>query len=351
MSKIKTCKTCGVPNRVGKGHVWNANGTVVQRQDRTHRMIFFDSDGINELFNNIEQLIGMPIEKIIIESKARATEAYVSNLIKGAKGKIAQIVGLERIIRKIVEQGRLLGYGDINVAEFSWKEMFMLCEIKNPYSLPLFCGDLKGALQAIRKLEGTIEYEQLGPDHYMVKDYYDPKTTGLEDRLVPKAVPEKPGNITYHRCPACRAPLEVSGFKWDFDKGTVTQESTGIRFAVFGSQGMEAVLDELERELGDTIPDTIVEAQRMHAAGTMNAKMRSLGREDIRNWLAVQGLGNLVALDARDGGFSVRVENPAIPLLLVGTMAALFEFVTGNKASATWEVAPGGDLSVELRPS
>src|SRR5659263_430654 len=75
MAELKACKTCGVPSRVGKGHIWNPNGTIVQRQDRDHRMIFFDSDSIDALFTNIESLIGMPIEKMVIESKARATQA------------------------------------------------------------------------------------------------------------------------------------------------------------------------------------------------------------------------------------------------------------------------------------
>jgi len=351
MAEHKTCKTCGVPSRVGKGHVWNPDGTMVQRQNRSHRMIFFDSDSVNALFSNIEGLIGVPIEKIIIESKARATEAYISSLIKGAKGKLARVVGVGRVIKSIVEQGRLLGYGDIHVTEFSWKEAYVYCEISDPYSLALFCGDLKGALQAIRKLEGTIEYTEIGENSYRIKDSQLEGSTGLEDRLVATKLPFKPGDFVYHRCPTCQAPLEISKFHWDTDKGTITQPGTGIRYAVFGSTGMQVVLDELERELGDTIPMTIVEAQRMHAAQTMNPRWKDVSREDIRNWLAFQGLGNLVALDEKDGGYSIRIENPAIPLMLVGTMAALFEFLSGGKAEVDWSIASDGDLSVNVTPA
>ncbi len=352
MAELKACKTCGVPSRVGKGHIWNPNGTIVQRQDRDHRMIFFDSDSIDALFTNIESLIGMPIEKMVIESKARATQAYIGSLVKGTKGKLARVVGLERIIRRIVEQGRVLGYGDIQVKEFSWKDSFMVCEIKNPYSLPLFCGDLRGALQAIRKLEGTIEYTEISPGYYSIKDFHQPGATGLEDRLMPRETPLKPGDIKFHRCPVCKTPLEISRFDWDIDKGTITQAGTGIRFAVFGSTGMQVVLDELERELGDTIPATIVEAQRMHASQTMNPRWKKVSREDIRNWLAFQGLGNLVALDEKEGGgYSVRIENPAIPLLLVGTVAALFEFLADKKSEVDWSIAPDGDLSVNVMPA
>jgi hypothetical protein len=352
MAELKACKTCGVPTLVGKGHIWNPNGTMVQRQDRSHRMVFFDSDSVNALFTNIESLIGMPIEKIVIESKARATQAYIGSLIRGTKGRLARVVGLERIIRRIVEQGRVLGYGDINVKEFSWSDSFMICEIKNPYSLALFCGDLKGALQAIRKLEGTIEYEEVGPDFYSIKDFHSPGSTGLEDRLMPHELPLKPGDIKFHRCPVCKAPLEISRFKWDIDKGTIIQAGTGIRYAVFGSTGMQVVLDELERELGDTIPATIVEAQRMHAAHTMNPRWKSVSREDIRNWLAFQGLGDLVALEEKEGGgYFMRIQNPAIPLMIVGTVAALFEFLTDKKSEVDWDLAADGDLTVNVMPA
>src|SRR5450759_381476 len=348
MSKVKVCKTCGVPKRVGRGHLWNADGTMVQRQDRDHRMILFDSDGIDDLFKNIESLIGIPIENIVIESKARATEAYIAHLIKGRKGALARMIRIERVITTIVEQGRLLGYGDIRVTEFSWADAFMYCEITDPYSLPLFCGDLRGALQAIRKLEGQITYEEIGPNKYRIKDFQADDVTAFENRLLPASLPRKPGDITYHRCPGCKAPLEISGFAWDFDKGTITQKASGIRYAVFGSSGMQVVLDELEKELGDTVPATIVEAQRMHAAKTMNPRWKAVGQADIRNWLADQGLGNLLKLEQKDSGYDVLVQNPAIPLLLVGTMAALFEFITDKKAAVEWSVADDGDLSMSV---
>jgi hypothetical protein len=76
-----------------------------------------------------------------------------------------------------------------------------------------------------------------------------------------------------------------------------------------------------------------------------------VGMEEIRNWLAVQGLGNLAVLEEDGGAYSVRIENPAIPLLLVGTMAALFEFLSDRKAHIDWEIAPDGDLSVKVSPA
>ena len=352
MAGLKTCKTCGVPLRVGKGHVWNSDGTITQRRDPDHRMLFFDSDSLDSLFSNIEKLIGVPIEKIVIESKARATRTYISHMIRGAKGQIARIVGLERIVTRVVEQGKVMGYGDIKVLEFNWKENYMECEIGNPYSLALFCGDLRGANEAIRIVVGTVTYEEIGPDRYLIKNFEAPHAPELEDRLLPTAKPRKPGNIEFNRCPGCGAPLEISRFKWDLERGIITHDDTGMRMALFGPTGLEVIFEELERELGDTIPDAIVEAQRMHAERSMRPRWKVAQPQDIRNWLAIQGLGNLAELEpVGESGFTVRIENPALPLIIVGTAKGFYEFMTDRKGSVSWELTDDGDLKMSFAPA
>jgi hypothetical protein len=349
MAEVKICKTCGVPVRIGKDHNWNRDGTITQKRDPDHRMLFFDSDSIDGLFANIEQLIGVSLEKIIVESKARATRAYISQLLRGARGKVARIIGLERIIRRVVEQGRILGYGDIVVTEFNWKENYMFCEIGRPYSLKLFCGDLMGANEAIRKVAGTVSYEEIGPDRYLIKNHQAPHAPELEDRLLPKPRPRKPGDITYETCPGCGVPVEIGPFSWDLVKGVITHRETGMRMAMFGPGGLQSVFDELEAELGESIPETIVEAQKMYVRQNPYLRWKGFGKEGVRRWLAIQGLGNLVSLDQGESGFSACIENPAIPTILVGSALGFFEYTTGTRGSARWSVSDDGDLLVEVR--
>lgn len=345
---MKRCKECGVPLRIGKGHNWNPDGTITQGRDPDHRMVFLDSDGLNSLFLNIERLIGTSIEKIIIESKARATMSYVSQLLRGPKGPLARVVGLERVIRRVVEQGKVMGYGDIKITDFNWKENYMYCDVGNPYSLPLFCGDLRGANEAIRRVTGTVSYEEIGPDHYLVKNYQAPHVPGIEERLIPHPKPRKPGDIEYNRCRRCGAPLEISRYRWDLEKGTITNGKTGVRMALFGPTGVQVIFDELESELGESIPETIVEAQRMHAESQMIPNWRKAVQEDIRNWLAIQGLGNLVSIETVEEGFTVRIENPALPLIIVGTELALYDFTDETRGAASWSIEEDGDLVLTL---
>lgn len=353
MAAFKQCKTCGVPLRIGKDHIWNSDGTISQRRDRDHRMILFDSEGIEALFTNIEQLIGIPIEKIVVESKARATAAYISHLLRGFRGTAARIVGLERIVQRVVNQGRVMGYGDINIVEIDWKSMIIRIRIRSPYSLKLFCGDMRGSTEAIRKLEGLATYEEIGPDTFMVVATHEPHAVELQGRLMPTAPPRKPGNISYDLCPRCNVPLEISQFKWDTSAGTIIREAGRVRYAIFGPAGLQAVFDELERELGESIPEAIIEAQRMHVSSRMGKQWESIGGDDprgwLKGWLAMQGMGNLVSLEAVEGGYTARIENPAVPLVLLGTATALFEFLAGSKAELDWSLAEDGDLTFTLR--
>lgn len=353
MAAFKRCKTCGVPLRIGKDQVWNPDGTISQRRDRDHRMIFFDSEGVGVLLTNIEQLIGMPIEKIVIESKARATAAYISHLIRGIRGPAARLVGLGRIIQRVIDQGRVMGYGDIDMVSFSWKDLKIVNDVSNPYSLALFCGDMRGAVEAIRKIEGTVSYEEKGPGTYVVTAFHEPHAPELAGRLMPKSPPRKQGDIEFNFCPTCHVPLEISQFKWDTEAGTIFHELTGVRYAILGPAGLQAIFDELERELGESIPEAIIEAQRMHVANRMGRQWKAIGDADLqgwlKGWLAMQGMGNLVHMEQEEGGYTARIENPAVPLLLLGTAAALFEFIAGTKGVLEWSLADDGDLAFTMR--
>lgn len=350
MPAVKICETCGIPRRIGKDHTWNSDGTITQRRDPDHRMLFFDSDSLDGLFSNIEHLIGVPIERMVIESKARATNAYISQLLRGHRGVIARIIGLERIVKRVVEQGKLLGYGDIEVVEFNWKEIQIACEIGQPYSLPMFCGDLKGSSEAIRKVTGSVSCESIGEDRYMVRTYQAPHASELEGRLLPKPRPRKPGDIEYNTCLGCGVPLEVSRFNWDLERGTISHCETELRMAIFGPTGLQVVFDELEQELGSSIPETIIEAQRMYTRENPNIRWKGAGVDGIRRWLAIQGLGNLVTLEQVDDSITTLIENPALPTIIVGSSLGFYESTTGNRASAEWSLAPDGDLSIKVSP-
>lgn len=348
MNNLKPCKACGVPRKIGKDHIWNSDGTMTQRRDRDHRMLFIDSDGVEGLFANIERLIRMPIDKMVIESKKRVTKDYISKLMRGSRGFLARLVGIGRIVRRVVEQGRVMGYGDIKVRVFNWKDSYLECEVANPYSIRLFSGDLKGATEAIRKVAGAVTYEEVEPGRFVIYNYVAPFAPELEERLLPSPIKRKQGDIRHELCEVCGVPKELSEFRWDIEKGTIRHAETGTRMAIFGPIGIQVIFDELENELGEHIPDTIVKAQQMYTVSNVNMSWRGSSQEELRRWLAVQGLGNLVSLEKTARGFSAKIENPAIPAVIVGSAAGFYESFTGKPVAAEWHLAQDGDLNFEI---
>lgn len=351
MKELKICKVCGVPVRVGKDHRWGPDGTITLRGITDRRMVFFDSDGLDVLFSNIETLLNFSVQKILIESKARSTREYIKRMLRGPKGPLVRILGLNRVISRVAEQGKILGYGKATAIDFSWKERYMKTLIENPYSLPLIMGDLLGANEAATKDMNTVEYFERDPGVYEVKvlsGSYAPELTG---RLLPKPRPRKPGNIEYDYCPRCGVPLEVSRFTWNLEEGTIIHAESGLRMAIFGPQGIEVFFEELEKELGEAIPATVVEAQRMYAETRMSLRSIGASTVDLRRWLAIRGMGNLVSLETSDDSVVAVIENPSLPLIVAGTALAFYEFTYNRKGRVDWSISDEGDLRINLEPA
>jgi len=348
LSGAKTCNSCGVPTRTSKILTWNSDGTITEKRDPDHRMVFADVDGINRLFSNIEQLIGIPIQNIITESKAKATGDFTRKLIQGWKGNVVRRVGLGLVINKMGGIARSFGYGDIEVLQVDWKNNRTDFRLRDPYSVPLMCGDLRGATEAVKNVIGTVVAEQEDERTWIVRGHLSPPPSGMEERLAAPPVMTKPGDLKLRTCPSCGLPLEMSTFSWDTERGIIRNRETGMRFAFMGPGAIQAVFDELASELGDTIPETVIEAQRMRVASQDFNPWKVFGTDDFRDMLGVIGFGNLVSYEASDGKFKATIENASLPLLIVGTVVGALDSITGSKPEAEWSVTPDGDLELTL---
>jgi hypothetical protein len=80
MAGIDTCKECGVPSLIGNGLRWENNGVISITMSPGNRLVFYESETIDNLFSGIQELIGIPIEHIVIESKRRETRGYVEKV-------------------------------------------------------------------------------------------------------------------------------------------------------------------------------------------------------------------------------------------------------------------------------
>jgi hypothetical protein len=349
MPFLKTCRTCAVPVQIGKLYTWNSNGTITPKRDPGHRMLFYECKHLDRLFAGIEDLIGMSIERQIIESKSRSVIQYIKNERWWPRGALARSF-VRPIVKGLTDGAIINGYGLIEVRELHWRKGYLHCQVTEPYSLPLLCGDISGAFESVLHKTNTVEYEQTGPGRYDLKCFWAPHAPELADRLLPRDATAKPGDLEHVRCGECGVPLEISKVRWDFEKGTITNDVLGVRVALFGASAIQAIFDELESELGQEIPNVIIEAQRKYSLGLATERSRGAQGEDLKLAMAVTGLGNLVQVDAKTDGYVTRIENPSLPLVTVGNALAFYEFLTGKKGSARWEIASDGDLLVELSP-
>jgi len=347
----KACPECGVPRRLVKEHRWLDDGTIVQHKDPDHRMVFFESGNINGTFGNIEEIIGMPIERIVIEAKRRATFDFVDHMLPGVVKAILRVVGVRPIIRNITSLGSVMGYGHIELIDIRrvhGKGDYATMRVTEPYSLPLFCGDLAGSFNAVDQREVGIDYEKVSPDIYDITGHVSKHPMELKGRLQTKPYTHKAGDIELERCSTCGGPKALSQYYWDLERGVIENRSTGRRMAMLGPAALDAIFEELEKELGENIPEVVIEAQRRFVKAGFSSSQEVRGVEDFRQELALRGAGNLKEFEADKDGLRVRIENPCLYLMLVGLTQGLFELAFGREGDVEWELAGDGDLTVKV---
>ena len=109
----------------------------------------------------------------------------------------------------------------------------------------------------------------------------------------------------------------MSAYKWYLDKGVLKNTYTGKRMAMLGGGLLDPLFDELTVELGESIPRTVVEAQRRFVK-TGFYSIAEVGDEgDIRTQLALRGLGNLKEISIGRKGVHVRLANAYLHLFVV----------------------------------
>jgi hypothetical protein len=121
--------------------------------------------------------------------------------------------------------------------------------------------------------------------------------------------------------------------------------------AIQGDVLLDPVFHELETELGEDVPRAVVEAQRRFTRSGFYTIEDITDEGDFRTKLALRGLGNLKELSMKRKGMHLRMENAALPLIIVGLAQGFFEIGFGIDATAVdWELSDEGDLEAEVKP-
>lgn len=355
MKATRTCRECGIPLGISHTMCWNADGTITQTRDPAHRMIFFECENLDRMWSSISQSLGVTEEhlwELIIASKSRATRAFLKRTLPWYVSLAARLVGYRAFMSAIEAQGLVMGYGKITVGgqyPRRGRPERVTVFIEDPYSLPLFCGDFKGAAEVLERRWASLTYQALDERRHQVDVTIGDERLEEEYFRVQDGEPRKPGDISYTPCSTCGAPRELSRFSWDLSRGIIRDTESGRRLAFFGTSAMRAVFDELGHELGERVTSAIIDAERRNTVEAMSVEEARSGFEGLHLRAAVRGLGLLTELDLSPDRMEAVVANPAIPEYLVGLSLGIFELATGREGTPKWELEDGG-LRIKIVP-
>jgi len=195
-------------------------------------------------------------------------------------------------------------------------------------------------------------YDETEKDAYRVEVYPGEHPLELTERLKRKRYEFKPGDVQYERCSECGISLVVAYRILDIEKGTITDPETGRRMAIFGPLAVDSIFDDLETEIGEIIPETIIEAQRRQIKTGWDVESWNRDGSTFQQMLALRGRGNLTKFEGDRTHLDIVVENACLHLPMIGTTQALVELACkADRSTCEWELADDGDLSININIS
>jgi len=366
------CPSCHVPLFIGKELWWGDDGVIHLARSPHNRMVLYESNIIDNLFRGVEEIIGLSIEHIVIESRRREVRKYIEGVfpawmrrplvalnetlsgvpVLGGMAALARRSLGKALAGRVFEVGRVYGYGDARLGPL-WEEgdvhPWRSTVVRRPYSVLFFAAECLASVEAFEGREHRVVYRQLEDGVYLFEVRPGEHPVALRERLERRRYPLKPGDVHYERCPECGVPREVARLDWDLERGIITDPESGRRMALFGPHAVDAVLRDLEAELGEEVPAAVVEAQRRYVksrAGGENWRRR--GTTFLRMG-ALRGLGYVARFEADEKRLSVTIHNACMPYLSVGMAQALYETAMGrDRSEAHWRLGDDGDLEMEI---
>ncbi len=357
MPEMETCPRCGLPLYVSSQHVWTKNGVIRSRRDEKQRLVFFECGNLDPLFDGISELIGVPIERLVIDASRRSTREYMRHVVPDDVKEMirGKEIELKPVFDSTFTIWRAMGYGKLSLLDVKYEgggDDFISVLAERPYSVPLAVGNFAGSLEAVMGKEPGVEYEETSPGVYRITVFESENPVELKSRLRWREYGKghKEGDFDPERCPACEAPLALREFKWDPVNGSIRSSLTGRRMVMTGPSMIDPVFDDLQDELGEAIPRVVVEAQKRFVKSGFFAVEEVISEANMREKLAIRGLGYLRYLRMGKRGVELKMENVALPLLGVGLAQGLFERAFRMESEVDWELDDEGDLLVEVLP-
>jgi hypothetical protein len=353
--ELEVCPECGVPNLLTGENLWLDNGDIVQKRVESNRMIFNETENLDPVFHSIEEIIGVSIEGVVITAMRRAVRIFLGSFIADDVLKLIRERQIEYrpVADTFIDLAAFFGYGRYELVEervnLDENDLFAY-KIHDPFCLLAAVATMVATVEVLSGMEQGYSYEQTAPNVYEIRVSPSPHPQGLKKRMHAQTYQHQEGDLLLKMCGTCGGPEALSEFKWDEEKGIIRNKMTKRRMAFFGDLELDPVFKELEEELGDTIPQAVVEAQRRFTKSGFYTAADLTDADGFRKQLALRGLGNIKELEMKRRGMRMRVENVALPLLVIGQAQGFYEMGFGTDTTVDWELKEDKSLSVEVKP-
>ncbi|RJP28526.1 MAG: hypothetical protein C4536_12150 [Actinobacteria bacterium] len=251
------CRGCGVSRLFSLSNRWTDDGILLSMPRGLARLIVMEREHMVEIFQGIEEKLGLSIDMIIIEAKRKDAYVYVQDIIPPLLGRLLHIPLLRRFAYyAMVMQASLIGLGKVKLLEHRRGER-LVGRIHPVYYHALFCGDAWGAFENFEGLSGEMSFAFFGKDLFI--NIQAAQDAQVEERLLLRELPTIVAPAGYERCRVCGLPIELSNFRWEPETGRILDSRTGEWLFMQGTRALDAVCRELEYELGEEIPRLVSE--------------------------------------------------------------------------------------------
>lgn len=357
MLQIEVCEECRIPSYISSEHAWLDNGVIAAKRDAKQRLVFFECGNLDPLFAGISEIIGLPIQRFVVDASRRNTLVYMDSIIPDdIKDSLRNgEIGVEVMTDATFTIWKAMGYGKLTLVDVRYedsKDDFITVHAANPYCIPLCLGNFAGSIEALIRREPGIEYREIAPDVYEVTITEAENPPELKKRLRWAGYDQVygKGDLDFERCPSCGAPTVLAKFAWDVEGGTIRDMSTGRRMVMTAPSMLGPVFEDLEEELGAFIPRISVEAQKRFAKSGFFSVEEVANEESMREEIALRGMGSLRELKMGRRGVLCKVDNAALPLICVGLTQGLFEAAFDVESVVEWELHADASLEIEVTP-
>ncbi len=355
LDDIKLCPECGVPNKISDEFLWLNSGVIVMSNNMSIRRGFIESEGLDPLYDGIGKIVGAPIDHLVLDIATRGSLEYFDNLVP------PEVRGLLRggildgkvIADSLVSTGHINGFGKYEILDFHYEggqDDYIILRISEPFSVLLCAGSIAGACEAMLEDTAKVTYEEVSPGTYELKACRSGHPAEIREKLEIKRYYHRDGDVELERCASCGTPKVLSMFKWQLDRGVITNTWTGNRMVFIGPHVLDPLFEELERKLGTIVLREVVDAQRRFVKSGLRSVKDMHFEGDFRTQLALRGMGNLREINMAPKGLSMHIDNAANYLMVVGLAQAIFEMVFDVESHVEWGVSERGDLEVEVSP-